>query len=56
MLAEKKGEKIAAKQTEIHAQSFDPGTLNIEDIDPRVKEMYRGVEIETLSTSHLAFG
>lgn len=42
-LAEIIMEKIAAKQTEIHTQLSDPGTLNIEDIDPRVKEMYQGV-------------
>lgn len=36
-------EKIAEKQTEIHTQLSDAGTLKIEDLDPRVKEMYEGV-------------
>lgn len=36
-------EKIAEKHTEIQTQFSDNGTLRLEDIDPRVKEMYEGV-------------
>lgn len=36
-------DRIAEKQTEIHTQLSDAGTLKIEDVDPRVKEMYDGV-------------
>lgn len=36
-------DKIAEKHTEIHTQLSDAGTLKIEDLDPRVKEMYEGV-------------
>lgn len=36
-------EKVAEKQAEIHTQLSDAGTLRIEDLDPRVKEMYEGV-------------
>lgn len=42
-LAEMIMERIAEKQTELHTQISDAGTLKIEDIDPRVKEMYEGV-------------
>lgn len=35
--------RIAEKQTEIHTQLSDAGTLKIEDVDPRVKQMYEGV-------------
>jgi essential nuclear protein 1 len=36
-------EKIAEKQTEIQTQFSETGSLKLEDIDPRVKEMYEGV-------------
>ncbi|KAL5276712.1 BYSL family protein [Megaselia abdita] len=36
-------EKIAEKQADIHTQLTDDGSLKIEDLDPRVKEMYEGV-------------
>lgn len=36
-------DKISEKQTELHTQLSDAGTLKIEDLDPRVKEMYEGV-------------
>lgn len=36
-------DRIAEKQTEIHTQLSDAGTLKIEDVDPRVREMYEGV-------------
>lgn len=36
-------DKIAEKQTELHTQLSDAGTLRIEDVDPRVKELYEGV-------------
>lgn len=36
-------EKIAEKQNELHTQLSDAGSLKIEEIDPRVKEMYEGV-------------
>lgn len=36
-------DKIGEKQTELHTQLSDAGTLKMEDVDPRVKEMYEGV-------------
>ncbi|KAJ6633274.1 Bystin [Pseudolycoriella hygida] len=36
-------EKISEKQTEIHTQLSDVGSLKIEELDPRVREMYEGV-------------
>lgn len=42
-LADIIAEKIAEKSTELHTQLSDAGTLKIEDLDPRVKEMYEGV-------------
>ncbi|XP_059620264.1 bystin [Phlebotomus argentipes] len=36
-------EKIAEKQGELHTQLSDVGSLKIEEIDPRVREMYEGV-------------
>lgn len=36
-------DKINDKQTELHTQLSDAGTLKVEDVDPRVKEMYEGV-------------
>lgn len=36
-------DKIEEKQTDLYIQLSDAGTLKIEDIDPRVKEMYEGV-------------
>ena len=36
-------EKIAQKQGELQTQFSDAGSLNVEDLDPRVKEMYEGV-------------
>lgn len=42
-LADIIAEKISEKQTELHTQLSDAGTLKIEDLDPRVKEMYEGV-------------
>ncbi|GAB0099771.1 Bystin [Sergentomyia squamirostris] len=37
-------EKIAAKQSELHTQLSDVGSLKIEELDPRVREMYEGVK------------
>lgn len=42
-LADLIAEKIAEKQTDLHTQLSDAGTLKIEELDPRVKEMYEGV-------------
>lgn len=42
-LADIIAEKISEKQCELHTQLSDAGTLKIEDLDPRVKEMYEGV-------------
>lgn len=42
-LADIIAEKIAEKQTDLHTQLSDAGTLKIEELDPRVKEMYEGV-------------
>uniref|UniRef100_A0A7G3AD46 Putative cell adhesion complex protein bystin n=1 Tax=Lutzomyia longipalpis TaxID=7200 RepID=A0A7G3AD46_LUTLO len=36
-------EKIAEKQGELHTQLSDAGSLKIEELDPRVREMYEGV-------------
>uniref|UniRef100_A0A0K8VTG8 Bystin n=1 Tax=Bactrocera latifrons TaxID=174628 RepID=A0A0K8VTG8_BACLA len=36
-------EKIQEKQQDIQSKLTDNGSLNIEDIDPRVREMYEGV-------------
>lgn len=36
-------DKIGEKQTELHTQLSDAGTLKMEEVDPRVKEMYEGV-------------
>lgn len=36
-------ERIAEKKTEIQTQLSDAGTMKLEDLDPRVKEMYEGV-------------
>ncbi|XP_055612353.1 bystin [Uranotaenia lowii] len=36
-------DKITEKQTEIQTQFSDNGSLKMEEIDPRVKEMYEGV-------------
>lgn len=36
-------EKIAEKHTEIQTQFSDNGTMKLEEIDARVKEMYEGV-------------
>lgn len=36
-------ERIAEKQSEIHTQLSDAGTLKMEELDPRVREMYEGV-------------
>ncbi|XP_058127500.1 bystin [Anopheles ziemanni] len=36
-------EKISEKQTEIQTQFTDNGSLQLEEIDPRVREMYEGV-------------
>ncbi|XP_075156031.1 bystin [Haematobia irritans] len=35
--------KIQEKQADIHTKLSDEGSLKIEDLDPRVKEMYEGV-------------
>lgn len=35
--------KIQEKSADIHTQLSDAGTLKLEDIDPRVKELYEGV-------------
>ncbi|XP_046392515.1 bystin [Ischnura elegans] len=42
-LADIIAEKITEKQTELATQLSDAGNLQLEDIDPRVKEMYEGV-------------
>uniref|UniRef100_A0A1B6EUR0 Bystin n=1 Tax=Cuerna arida TaxID=1464854 RepID=A0A1B6EUR0_9HEMI len=36
-------EKITEKQTEIQTQFSDNGSLQLEDVDPRVRKMYEGV-------------
>ncbi|XP_030746698.1 bystin [Sitophilus oryzae] len=36
-------EKITEKQTELDAHFSDAGTLQVQDLDPRVKTMYEGV-------------
>lgn len=36
-------EKLAEKKTEIETQFSDAGTIQLQDLDPRVKEMYKGV-------------
>ncbi|XP_005175473.1 bystin-like [Musca domestica] len=36
-------EKIQEKQADIHTKLSDEGSLKIEELDPRVKEMYEGV-------------
>lgn len=36
-------EKIAQKQGELQTQLSDVGSMKIEDVDPRVKDMYEGV-------------
>lgn len=36
-------EKITEKQTELETQFSDAGTMQMQDIDPRVKQMYEGV-------------
>lgn len=36
-------EKITEKQTELHTQFSDAGTLQIEELNPRVKQLYEGV-------------
>ncbi|GLV41446.1 by S6 [Carabus blaptoides fortunei] len=36
-------EKITEKQTELETQFSDAGSLQMQDIDPRVKQMYEGV-------------
>ena len=36
-------EKIAERKTEIQTQFSDNGSMAMEDLDPRVKEMYEGV-------------
>lgn len=36
-------EKITEKQTELQTQFSDAGSLQIQDLDPRIKEMYEGV-------------
>lgn len=36
-------EKITEKQTELDTKFSDAGSLQMQDIDPRVKEMYEGV-------------
>lgn len=42
-LADIIADKIAEKQSDLYIQLSDAGTLKIEDLDPRVKEMYEGV-------------
>lgn len=42
-LAEIIMEKIQEKQADIQTKLSDEGSLKIEDLDPRVKEMYEGV-------------
>lgn len=36
-------EKITEKQTELETHFSDAGTVQVQDIDPRVKQMYEGV-------------
>ncbi|KAI4465508.1 bystin [Holotrichia oblita] len=36
-------EKITEKQTELETRFSDAGTIQVQDIDPRVKQMYEGV-------------
>lgn len=36
-------EKITEKQTELETQFSDAGSIKLQDIDPRVKQMYEGV-------------
>lgn len=36
-------EKITEKQTELETHFSDAGTMQMQDIDPRVKQMYEGV-------------
>ncbi|XP_069676242.1 bystin [Periplaneta americana] len=36
-------EKITEKQTELETQFSDAGSLQIQDLDPRIKQMYEGV-------------
>lgn len=36
-------EKITEKQTELETQFSDAGSVQMQDIDPRVKQMYEGV-------------
>lgn len=36
-------EKITEKQTELDTHFSDAGTLQMQDLDPRVKQMYEGV-------------
>lgn len=36
-------EKITEKQTELDTHFSDAGTLQVQDLDPRVKQMYEGV-------------
>lgn len=36
-------EKISEKQTEIDTQFSDVGSIQMQDLDPRVKELYEGV-------------
>lgn len=35
--------KITEKQTELETQFTDAGSVTLQDIDPRVKQMYEGV-------------
>uniref|UniRef100_U5EVH8 Putative cell adhesion complex protein bystin n=1 Tax=Corethrella appendiculata TaxID=1370023 RepID=U5EVH8_9DIPT len=42
-LAEMIMDKITEKQTEIQTQFSDTGSLKMEEVDPRVREMYEGV-------------
>lgn len=36
-------EKITEKQTELDTHFSDAGTLQVQDLDPRVRQMYEGV-------------
>ena len=36
-------EKLTEKKTEVHTQLSDAGSMQIQDLDPRVKAMYEGV-------------
>lgn len=36
-------EKIAEKQSDLHTKLTDDGSMKIEDLDPRIREMYEGV-------------